>query len=401
MNYFKQFDWKRYNFSLILVVIILCLISAFAVKLAGGEESGDSFFRAQIFGMIGGIIVVAIVSVIDYHFICKFAAVLYLIGTGLVAATRYTPLGTDNNTKTFRWLRLGGFTFQPSELAKIIMILVLATFYMKMKNKKKIDRFYVLVLAGIITAIPTLFIIKQPDLSSSLVLIFIFAILVFASGMTYKILFPIIAVMIPAIPALIWYVQQPFQGLLNEYQYGRVISFLHPELDNNDLLYQQELAKKAIAAGKLYGKFLEDGGGSGRVYADSDLPVAESDFIWAVIGEEFGFLGSCIVLTLLILVIGKCLSVAHKAQDYLGMMIAVGVGAMFAFQVFANIGVVTSLLPNTGLPLPFLSKGISSMMSGMIAIGLVVNVGIQPAKSSKGGFSMRGNADIDVELDLE
>lgn len=399
MNYFKQFDWKRYNFSLILVVIVLCLISAFAVKLAGGEEYGASFFRAQVFGLVGGVIVLAIVSVIDYHFICKFAIILYLIGTGLVAATRYTSLGTDNHTKTFRWLNIGGFTFQPSELAKIIIILVLATFYMKMKAKKKINRFYVLVLAGIITAIPTLFILKQPDLSSSLVVMFIFAILVFASGMTYKILVPIIAIMIPAIPALIWYVQQPFQNLLNEYQYGRVMSFFHPELDNNDLLYQQELAKRAIAAGKLYGKFLEDGGGSERVY--SDLPVAESDFIWAVIGEEFGFLGSCIVLALLILVIGKCLLVAHRAQDYLGMMIAVGVGAMLAFQVFANIGVVTSLLPNTGLPLPFLSKGISSMMSGMIAIGLVVNVGIQPAKSSKGGFSMRGNADIDVELDLE
>lgn len=397
MNYFKQFDWKRYNFSLIIVVIILCLISAFSVKLAGGEEHGASFFKAQVFGLIGGIIVVAIVSVIDYHFICKFAAVLYLMGVGLVAATRYTPLGTDLHTKTWRWLNIRGFTFQPSELAKIIMILVLAAFYMKMR--KKVDRFYVLVLAGIITAIPTLFILKQPDLSSSMVVMFIFAVLVFASGMTYKILIPIIAVMIPAIPALLWYVQQPFQLLLNEYQYGRVMSYLHPELDNNDLLYQQEVAKRAIASGKLYGKFLEDGGSQARVY--SQLPVAESDFVWAVIGEEFGFLGSCIVLGLLVIVIGKCLSVAHKSQDYLGMMIATGVGAMLAFQVFANIGVATSLLPNTGLPLPFLSKGISSMMSGMIAIGLVVNVGIQPAKSSRGGFSMRGNNDIDVELDLE
>lgn len=399
MNYFKQFDWKRYNYSLIIVVIILCLISAFSVKLAGGEEHGASFFKAQIFGLIGGIIVLAIVSVIDYHFICKFAAILYLMGVGMVAATRYTSLGTDNHTKTWRWLNIGGFTFQPSELAKIIIILVLSTFYMKMR--KKIDRFYVLVLAGIITAIPTLFILKQPDLSSSMVVMFIFAILVFASGTTYKILIPIIAVMIPAIPALLWYVQQPFQKLLNTYQYGRVMSYLHPELDNNDLLYQQEVAKRAIASGKLYGKFLEDGGSQARVYSQSQLPVAESDFVWAVIGEEFGFLGSCIVLGLLVIVIGKCLSVAHKAQDYLGMMIATGVGAMLAFQVFANIGVATSLLPNTGLPLPFLSKGISSMMSGMIAIGLVVNVGIQPAKSSRGGFSMRGNNDIDVELDLE
>ena len=397
MTYFKQFDWKRYNISLIFVVVCLCMVSAFAVRLAGGEESGADYYKDQIVGLVGGIIVLAIVSVIDYHFICKFTVLMYLAGIAMVAATKYTSLGTDLHTKTYRWLQIRGFSFQPSELVKIIMILVLSAFFLRMR--KKTDKFYVLVLAGLITVIPTLFIMKQPDLSSSMVVLFIFAVLVFASGMSYKILVPVMLALVLAIPFLLWYVQQPYQMLLNEYQYGRVMSYMHPELDNGDLLYQQQMAERAIASGKLYGKFLEDGGEQLRIY--DPLPVAESDFIWAVIGEEFGFLGSCIVLGLLIVVIIKCLLAAHRAQDYLGMMIATGVGAMFAFQVFVNIGVVTSLLPNTGLPLPFLSKGISSMMSGMIAIGLVVNVGIQPAKSSRGTFTMRGNSDIDVELDLD
>ena len=136
------------------------------------------------------------------------------------------------------------------------------------------------------------------------------------------------------------------------------------------------------------------------------IPVRESDFIWAVIGEEFGFLGACIILLLFIFIIYKCIKTAKQAQDYLGRLIATGVAAMFAFQVFANIAVATRIFPNTGLPLPFLSNGLSSMLASMIGIGLVMNVCIQPAKSSKGGFSMRtssggGRLSSEIDFDLE
>ena len=393
MNYFKQYDWKNYNFSLISIVIVLSMIGAFTVKLADNAR-GNHYFKAQIFGLIFGIIVVTAVSVIDYHFICKFVIVYYLIGTGLVAATKYSFLGgTDLSTGTDRWLNLAGVNFQPSELVKIILILTLAVFYARVQ--KKVERFYILLLGGVIALLPVLFIVRQPDLSSSLVCIFIFAMIMYAAGTSYKFLLPIIIVGIPFFIVLVWYVQQPFQLLLTEYQQGRVITFLHPELDTEGKLMQQEASQLAIASGQLYGKYLDDGGSVIRNYLN--VPVAESDFIWSVVGEEYGFLGSCLILVLYGIIISKCLLTARKAQDNLGMLIGVGISSMFAFQVFANVGVATFILPNTGLPLPFLSNGLSSMMSSMIAIGLIVNIGIQPAKPSSGGFTMRQN---NRELDL-
>ncbi len=171
--------------------------------------------------------------------------------------------------------------------------------------------------------------------------------------------------------------------------------FLHPELDTSGKLWQQQSSQLAIASGQLYGKFLDDGGSPIRNYLN--VPVIESDFIWSVIGEEYGFLGGLIIIVLYGILIARCLFAAKKAQDRLGMLIALGVSALFTFQVFANIGVATFILPNTGLPLPFLSNGLSSMLSCMIAIGLIVNISIQPAKKSGGGFTMRQN---DRELDL-
>ena len=147
-------------------------------------------------------------------------------------------------------------------------------------------------------------------------------------------------------------------------------------------MYQQMNSIKAIATGQLYGKLLAEGPSSVRGY--NSVGVNESDFIWSVIGEEFGFLGCCIIIFLLSLVIIMCLMTARKAKDRLGKLLAIGVSSMFMFQVFANIGVATMILPNTGLPLPFLSYGLSSLISSMIAIGLIINIGLQQKNNIRG-----------------
>ena len=144
-------------------------------------------------------------------------------------------------------------------------------------------------------------------------------------------------------------------------------------------MYQQNQSVISIASGKLYGKLL-DGNEATRNYTNVD--VTESDFIWTPISEEFGFLGCMLILLLLSIIIIKCFLVAKNAKDYLGMMIAVGIGSMFCFQTFFNIGVTTSLLPNTGLPLPFLSNGLSSLLSNMMSIGILLNIGIQPNRGN-------------------
>ncbi len=382
-SFLKQYNLKRYNYPLVVVVTLLGIFGAYFVKFAGGTEFGDSNFKKQLIGLVIGLFIAFVVSMIDYHFICRFSVVYYIIGTLMVAGTRFSPLGTDLSTGSYRWLKLPGINFQPSELMKILLILMLAVYLDRMEEN--MDRFRTLVFAGIIMILPTGFVLVQSDLSSSLVMIFLFAMMVFAAGLSYKIVGAILSVGLPAFIALFWYIQQPYQKLLNEYQRLRIVGFLDPETYDNSIMYQQNHSVQSIGSGRLIGKLFTDSESS-RSYRYVD--VIESDFIFTVIGEEVGFLGSCIIIGLLAIVIFLCLVAAKKAPDRLGMLIAIGVASMFMFQVFANIGVAIRILPNTGLPLPFLSSGVSSMIGCMIGVGLILNVGIQGSRNRHGGFSM-------------
>ena len=399
INRIRQYDWKKYNFSLLCVVVILCILGLYCVRMAGGTTKGASLMKGQLVGLILGLIIVAIVSVIDYHFICQFCVVYYIVGILLTLAV-HTPLGTDNYTGAYRWIKLGPITFQPTELMKIILIITLAALFSRLHSK--LDKVSTLVKVCVVSAIPVLAILTQPDLSSSLVGVFIMCVMIFIGEVSYRIIVPILIALVPICGFLAWYVQIPGNLILHNYQYNRIQAWLHPDTYPNadNLNWQQNSAIKAIASGQLYGKFIQDGGKGLESRTYNGVGIRESDFIWSVVGEEFGFLGCCLVLLLFAIVIFKCFMVAKKAQDYLGKMIAVGVSAMFMFQVFANICVVTFIFPNTGLPLPFISNGLSSMISAMIGIGLVMNIGIQPAKSSKEGFTMRNlNPSEEDEID--
>lgn len=375
---FKQYNFRNLNVSLVVIVSTLCLISAYAIKLS--DSNGAGLFKRQIVGLVLGLIIIAVVAMIDYHFIARFALVIYLIITVLVAMTILTPLRTDLGTSSYRWIDLKVIQLQPSELAKIGLIITLAVLFTKLEEK--MDKISTLLIGGIIMAIPTVFILNQSDLSSSLVMIFIFCIMIFAAGLSYKIVLSILGISVPAIVGFFWYIMQPNQTLLEPYQLQRIIGFLDPEKYGASTMYQQLNSIKAIATGQLYGKLLSEGPSNIRGY--NSVGVNESDFIWSVIGEEFGFLGGCIIILLLGLVVISCLMTSRKAKDNLGKLLAIGVSAMFMFQIFANIGVATMILPNTGLPLPFLSYGLSSLISSMIAIGLILNIGLQQRNSVRG-----------------
>lgn len=375
----RQFDWKRYdfrkyNYSLVVIVVILGLLSVFFIYRA--EDT--ALMKRQLFGLVGCVVIMIVVSLIDYHFICRFAILYYLVGVLLSLATK-TPLGTDLGTDARRWVSLGGFNFQPSELCKIVLILALAVFFTRVREK--VERFSTLVLAVFIMAPPFLSVLLQPDLSSSLVIVFLFGMMVLAAGISYKILLPILAVGIPAVGAVFWYILQPFQKILTPWQQNRILGFLNPEDYKMSIMWQQNNSVSAIASGKVYGKYILGEESTTRVYELVD--VRSSDFIFCVIGEEVGFIGSCIVIGLLAIVVIKCFLTAKRTNDYTGMLIAIGIASMYMFQIFANIGVATRILPNTGLPLPFMSYGISSMMISMIGIGLVINIGLQK-KTNRG-----------------
>jgi len=243
--------------------------------------------------------------------------------------------------------------------------------------EQKINNGIFLLIVIILMAVPTYLILTQTDLSTSIVLMTIFAMLVFTAGLSWKIILPIIIIGIPAFYGLFWYVQQDYQKILTPNQQQRVLSILHPE-EYPATMYQQENSVQAIGSGQLTGKLFSDETTTLRGY--KHVPVAESDFIFSVAGEELGFIGCCFILLLFAFIIYTCLSTARRAPDKMGMLIAVGIASMFAFQTFVNIGVVTAILPNTGIPLPFLSAGLSSLLSSMIGIGLILNIRLQPKK---------------------
>lgn len=371
---FKQYDFKRYNIALIIIVIVLGLIGAFLIKQV--QTEGESLFNKHLIGLAGGLLLALFVSIFDYHFVSKFFILMYLFNLALLVLVKTNGI-VRNDAQ--RWVAIGPVEFQPSELSKIILIIFIAMLFNLLRPK--INNFFVILLSIILVAAPVYLIMKQPNLSTSLVILFIFAMMIFAAGLSWKIILPVLVIGIPLTIGLFWYIQQDYQVLISDYQRSRVISFLHPE-DFPDKMFQQENSVTAIGSGELYGKILSEDKGDRNYKA---VPISESDFIFAVAGEEFGFLGSIAIIGLYGIIIYICLITARKAPDYLGMLIAIGIASMFMFQVFVNIGVATSLLPNTGIPLPFLSSGLSSLISGMLGVGFILNIRLQQKKVNNKG----------------
>jgi len=371
----KRYNWRNFDIFLVVVVLILSLISSYVISIVNPDIS----IKRQLVGIFAGLFIIVIFSLIDYHDLCLYIPIIYIITTLMVMATKLTPLGDDLTTGSYRWLDFKIISFQPSEICKITLILALATFFSKRRDN--LSSFKNFFLASLITLVPTFFILIQTDLSSSVVMIVVLAMMLACSGIGHRILAPVVAVIVPVLGFLFWYIQQPNQILLKGYQLARIIGWLHPEDQELGVMYQQNNSVLSIASGRLYGKLLE-GGESARNYTSVD--VTESDFIWTPISEEFGFVGCMVILALLSVIIIKAFITAKNARDYMGMLVAVGIGSMFCFQIFFNIGVATSILPNTGLPLPFLSNGLTSLISNMMAIGILLNIGIQPNRGSSG-----------------
>lgn len=370
MSKLKNYDFKRYNISLLIVVTMLISIGIFLIK-----QVDPTSYKKQIIGLIGGLALAGIVSLIDYHFISKFFVLLYLFNLLLLVLVKL--VGVEHlNAK--RWLDMKFFEFQPSELTKIILIIFYAKLFVVFEHK--LNNILFILISLVLMAIPTYLILTQTDLSTSIVIVLIFIALIFVAGLRWRIILPILLIGIPMFFGLFWYVQQDYQELLTPNQQQRILSILNPEA-YPATMYQQENSIQAIGSGQLIGKLLSDDNSDIRGY--HHVPIAESDFIFSVAGEEFGFIGSCVILFLFSIIIYKCLMTAKKAADRLGMLIAAGIASMFAFQVFVNIGVVTAILPNTGIPLPFLSQGLSSLISSMIAIGMIINIRLQPKKQKR------------------
>ena len=219
-------------------------------------------------------------------------------------------------------------------------------------------------------------IIAQPDLSTTLVFVFLFCVLMFVAGLSFKIIGGVLLLAVPSVVLLFWYIQQPFQVLLKDYQVDRLMSFLNPSDYLLTTYYQQYNSIMAIGSGMLTGKGLNNNTIT-SVKGGDFISEPQTDFIFAVVGEELGFIGCCVVIGLLAFIIAECLIIAANARDLCGKLLASGIAAVITFQTFVNIGVATGIIANTGLPLPFVSYGLSSLLSNFIGIGLVLNIGLQ------------------------
>lgn len=362
----KQYKIRYYDFKLVLLVISLAVIGIIAV---GSAE--PSLQNRQIAGFAFGVFLMVVISLFDYSVLLNLYWVMYVFNIILLAMVIF--MGEETNGSQ-RWLKILGIQFQPSELAKILTILFFAQFIYK--HKEELNTFKYIVLCCILFAVPAFLIYEQPDLSTTIIICVIFGVVMFTGGLSWKVITGFFAVMIPLAMIVLYLILQPDQTLIDDYQRGRIIAFLNKEEYSNAQGYQQEYSVMAIGSGQLTGKGYKNNEISSVKNADF-IAEQQTDFIFAVIGEEFGFIGACTVIVLILLISVECMLIARRAKDTAGSIIAAGIGAMIGFQGFVNIGVVTYLLPNTGLPLPFVSYGLTSLVSSFIGIGFVLNVGLQ------------------------
>ncbi len=367
---FHNYKFKNLDIKLIIAVIALTIIGIFVIGSA--NESNQ---QKQIIGMILGVIVMSVMALIDYDFILHFHWVYY----GLVILLLLSVLlFGDNSGGATRWIDVG-IRFQPSELAKILLILFFAWFFMM--HEEDINKPKIIVLTMLLSAIPLFLIEKEPDLSTTIVTMMIICVMMFVVGLSYKIVGTVLGISIPSLIILLMLISREGQTILKEYQGIRILAWLKPDKYPSSS-YQQQNSIMAIGSGQLMGKGLGNDAFD-SVKNGNYISEPHTDFIFAVAGEELGFIGSAAIIILIFFIAIEILLIAKKAKDISGKLICVGMATLIAFQSFVNICVVTGLMPNTGLPLPFVSYGLTSLVTVYFGIGIVLNVGLQ-SKNNNG-----------------
>ena len=362
----RHYHIRDYDFKLIVLVVALTWIGIFAIGSA--QESLQS---RQVAGFVFGFFLMVVLSLFDYSVILRFYWILYAVNIVLLALVRYRGVEAGGAQ---RWLNIFGIQFQPSETAKILLLLFFAQFIFR--HKDEMGSLKVISLCVLFFIPPIVLIYIQPDMSTSIMVVMLFCIVMFVGGISWKYIIMALAVAIPAFIILLTMILQPDQEIISDYQQRRILAHLYPEEYATTEAYQQLNSVTAIGSGMLYGKGYKNNE-SISVKNGNFIAEPQTDFIYAVIGEEFGFVGGCAVIVLLILISFECIMVARRAKDIAGTVIAAGVASLIGFQGIINISVATNVIPNTGIPLPFVSYGLTSLVSLYIGIGFVLNVRLQ------------------------
>ncbi len=364
----KQEIWRHFDYWLFGAVIILCIFGVAMIRsaIAGNEVLAGSVNRQMIF--IGvSLVVILVTASVDYHYWFSLSNMMYWVA--VIALVGIFVIGTAAYGSA-RWFDTGFFFVQPSELAKIIMIIALAAYFARTKDA---PRNMMWIMRGFfLTFFLVVWILLQPNLSTSLVIMILWFSMMWVSGLPtkYMLIFGAIAVvmLILFIALLAMDIKIPF---IEDYQIKRVTNFIFPDPEaRHGDSYNVDQALITIGSGGLFGQ----GYGQGSQVQLRYLKVRHTDFIFAAMAEEFGFVGTVAVVSLLVFVIFRCFRAASLASDSFGALIAFGFGFLIFFQTAVNIGVNLKVLPVTGLTLPFISYGGSSLLSLAIGIGLVESV---------------------------
>lgn len=361
-RYIRNLDW-----ILILTVFLLTGVGLVLIASATHTEAlrtGVNYFvqRQGLFLSVDVLLVILLLR-LDYHVLKQVARPLYVITLILLLGVMFFGHSTMGAQ---RWIRLGPVIFQPSEFSKVFIIVCLAAFLDKQAGSLEHWKEY--LPAGLFLLAPFVLVLRQPDLGTALVFGAIGFSMFWVCGFKTRWIAWMTGVLICLSP-LIWH-------FLHEYQRNRIRVFLNPELDPFGAGYHVIQSKIAIGSGLLLGKGWMQGTQSQLNF----LPENHTDFIFAVAGEEFGFIGAVVILLLYLILIWRGLTIALNAEDRFGMLLATGITGMYLFHVLVNIGMTAGIMPVTGVPLPFLSYGVSSLTTNMLLAGLLLNINLRKTR---------------------
>lgn len=367
--YLRNLDW-----SILIIIVGLAFFSYFGLL---GSDNQYFANRQVLFYAIGTVAMVAMI-LIDYRYLNQFAYVLYVIGILLLLGLFVYGKATR---ETLSWYKIGGFSLQPAEFMKLFVILTVSHWFAKMKEKEvELTRFYQLWPFFVLFGIPFLLIVLQPDLGNALVFTGIFFSTLIVAGVRlrhFAYIGGIIAAGISILTFLYFFKSEWFFKIIREYQWKRLTAFLSDDVNIQKEGYQLYQSLLAIGSGTLKGKGINEE----NLSQNQMVPVAESDFIFSVIGETFGFIGGSILILLFFLLIYRMIRIAMTTDDPFGSYVISGIIGMFVFQIFENIGMTIGIMPITGITLPFISYGGSSLLTNMAAIGIVLGIGMRRRKS--------------------
>lgn len=354
---FNRFSLRELDWALIAIALAISAVGVLQIYSATHETIWRDAWWKQIIFVAGGVVLMWVMAAIDYHALMGRVPALYLLSVaGLLGVLL---LGRQVFGST-RWIRAGGLTFQVSEFVKLVIILLVARYMTELKSDV-LDARELLKVGGLI-AVPMLLVIKEPDLGTALTYLPILIVGVFLAGLQWKYLIAILLIVVLVLPVG-WLV-------LKDYQKARLVSFLDPDQDPRGTGYQLIQSKIAVGHGGMWGKGVTKGTQTQLRF----LPVPHTDFIFSAFGEEHGFVGVIVVLSLYFMLLMQVVQNAQTAPDRAGMYICMGIGALLLFHVLVNVGMVVGRMPVTGIPLPLMSSGGSNVLSTFLMLGLVNNV---------------------------